>query len=133
MKFFHLVQFITNHDDALQTENLGWRLENVIAIELFRRMENEMQQLYYLRQHKSYEVDFAIVERTKVRKLIQVTYDFNQPKTKLYNREIGGLLKGAAATGCTDLTLIMTSGEEGNIEINGLTIHKVLAIHWLVG
>lgn len=125
--------FITNHDDALQTENLGWRLENVIAIELFRRMENEMQQLYYLRQHKSYEVDFAIVERTKVRKLIQVTYDFNQPKTKLYNREIGGLLKGAAATGCTDLTLIMMSGEEGNIEINGLTIHKVLAIHWLIG
>lgn len=125
--------FITNHDDALQTENLGWRLENVIAIELFRRMENEMQQLYYLRQHKSYEVDFAIVERTKVRKLIQVTYDFNHPKTKLYNREIGGLLKGAAATGCTDLTLIMMSGEEGNIEIDGLTIHKVLAIHWLIG
>lgn len=78
-------------------------------------MENEMQQLY------------------KVRKLIQVTYDFNQPKTKLYNREIGGLLKGAAATGCTDLTLIMMSDEEGNIEINGLTIHKVLAIHWLIG
>lgn len=123
--------FITNHDDALQTENLGWRLENIIAIELFRRLKNEMQQLYYLRQNKNYEVDFAIVERNKVKQLIQVTYDFNQPKTKLYNREIGGLLKGAAATGCTDLTLIMMSGEEGDIEVNGLTIHKVLAIRWL--
>ena len=123
--------FITNHDDALQTENLGWRLENIIAIELFRRLKNEMQQLYYLRQNKNYEVDFAIVERNKVKQLIQVTYDFNQPKTKLYNREIGGLLKGAAATGCTDLTLIMMSGEEEDIEVNGLTIHKVLAIRWL--
>lgn len=123
--------FITNHDDALQTENLGWRLENIIAIELYRRLKNEMQQLYYLRQNKNYEVDFAIVERNKVKQLIQVTYDFNQPKTKLYNREIGGLLKGAAATGCTDLTLIMMSGEEEDIEVNGLTIHKVLAIRWL--
>ena len=123
--------FITNHEDALQTENLGWRLENTIAIELSRRLKNEMQQLYYLRQNKNYEVDFAIVERNKVKQLIQVTYDFNQPKAKLYNREIGGLLKGAAATGCTNLTLIMMSGEEEDIEINGLTIHKVLAIRWL--
>ena len=124
--------FITNHEDALQTENLGWRLENVVAIELFRRMENELQQLYYLRQHKSYEVDFALVERNKVLQLIQVTYDFNQPKTTLYNREIGGLLQGSAATGCTNLTLIMMSGEEGDVEIDGLIIHKVLAVHWLV-
>ena len=50
---------------------------------------------------------------------------------RLNNREIGGLLKGAAATGCTDLTLIMMSGEEEDIEVNGLTIHKVLAIRWL--
>ena len=109
-KSFHLVQF---------------------TVQLFVYIET--QQLYYLRQHKSYEVDFAIVERNKVKQLIQVTYDFTQPKVKLYNREIGGLLKGSAATGCTDLTLIMMSGEEGDIEINGLTIHKVLAIRWLIG
>lgn len=124
--------FITNHDDALQTENLGWRLENIIAIELFRRMENDTQQLFYLRQHKSYEVDFVIVERNKVKQLIQVTYDFTHPKAKLYNREIGGLLKGAAATGCKNLTLIIMYGEEGDIEVNGLVIHKVFAYRWLM-
>lgn len=123
--------FISNHDDALQTENLGWRLENVIAIELCRRQENDMQQLYYLRQNKSYEVDFAIVERNKIIQLIQVTYDFVNPKTKLYNREIGGLVKGSVATGCTNLTLIMMTGEEGDVQINGLTIHKILASNWL--
>jgi len=124
--------FIATHDDALQTENLGWRLENVIAIELLRRMEYEIQQLYYLRQNKSYEVDFAIVDRNHVTQLIQVTYDFTNPKTKLYNREIGGLLKGAAATKCTDLTLIMMNGETGDLNIEGHTIHRVLASDWLL-
>ena len=124
--------FVTNHDDAMLTESLGWRLENIVAIELLRRMEYDTQQLYYLRQHKSYEVDFAVVDRNRVTQLIQVTYDFSNPKTKLYNREIGGLVKGSAATGCTNLTLIMMTGEPGETEINGVTIHRRLACEWLL-
>lgn len=124
--------FVSTHDDALQTDNLGWRLENVVAIELLRRMKHETQQLYYLKQNKSYEVDFAVVDRNHITQLIQVTYDFVQPKAKLYNREIGGLLKGSAATGCNDLTLIMMKGETGDVVIDGKTIHRVLAADWLV-
>lgn len=124
--------FVTNHDDALQTENLGWRLENVVAIELYRRMELESQQLYYIRKNRNYEVDFVVVDRNKVTELIQVTYDFSHPKPKLYNREIGGLIKGSKDTGCINLTLIMMTGEEGDIQVEGLTIHKTLACHWLV-
>lgn len=124
--------FITNHEDAMLTESLGWRLENVVAIELLRRMEYDTQQLYYLRQHKSYEVDFAVVDRNRVTQLIQVTYDFTNPKTKLYNREIGGLVKGAVATGCTNLTLVMMNGETGETEINGVTIQRRLASEWLL-
>lgn len=125
--------FITTHTDALQTANLGWRLENVIAVELFRRLEYDTQQLYYLRQSKSYEVDFAIFDRNRVVQLIQVTYDFTNPPKKLYNREIGGLLKGATATGCTNLTLIMMDGEAGDIEVDGFTVHCVRAYDWLLG
>ena len=125
--------FITDHDDALQTESLGWRLENAVAIELLRRMEYETQQIFYLRQAKSYEVDFCIVDRNRVTQLIQVTYNFTNPPTKLFNREIGGLLKGAAATGCNNLTLIMMSGETGDLEVDGITIHRVLASDWLLG
>ena len=124
--------FVNDHDDALQTDSFGWRLENVIAIELLRRMKYETQQLFYLRQNKSYEVDFCVVDRNHVTSLIQVTYDFSNPKTKLYNREIGGLLKGAVATGCSNLTLIMMSGETGDLAIEGKTIHRVLASDWLL-
>ncbi|MGN0230445.1 MAG: hypothetical protein ACI4BH_11615 [Muribaculaceae bacterium] len=69
----------------LQTQNLGWRLENTIAIELIRRMEYYSQQLFYLGRNKSYEVDFFVVERNHVSQLIQVTYDFANPGVKLYN------------------------------------------------
>jgi len=124
--------FLTTHDDVLQTVSLGWRLENVVAIELLRRMEYDTQQLFYLKENKSYEVDFVVADRNRVAQLIQVTYDFTNPKTKLYNREIGGLLKGAAATKCKNLTLIMMNGEAGDIEINGLIIHRVLACDWLL-
>ncbi len=81
------------HEDALLIESLGWRLENAIAIELLRCMEYDTQRLFYLRQNKSYEVDFCLVDRNHITQLIQVTYDFTNPTTKLYNPEIGGLLK----------------------------------------
>lgn len=124
--------FIADRESTVQSQNLGWRLENVVAIELLRRLDYACQELYYLRQNQSYEVDFAVVERGHIVKLVQVTYDFTSPRVKLYNREIGGLLKGAAATGCQDLTLVMMSGESGDIVIEGHTIHRVLAADWLL-
>lgn len=125
--------FITNHEDFLQTPNLGWRLENVVAVELMRRMNSEIEQLFYLRKHKSFEVDFVRTKMGHVEELIQVTYDFQDPTVKLYNREVGGLLKGAASTKCQNLTLIMMDGEERVIEQDGYSINCVLATNWLLG
>lgn len=125
--------FITNHEDFLQTPNLGWRLENVVAVELMRRMNSEIEQLFYLRKHKSFEVDFVRTKMGHVEELIQVTYNFQDPTVKLYNREVGGLLKGAASTKCQNLTLIMMDGEERVIEQDGYTINCVLAVNWFLG
>lgn len=125
--------FITNHEDFLQTPNLGWRLENVVAVELMRRMNSEIEQLFYLRKHKSFEVDFVRTKMGRVEELIQVTYNFQDPTVKLYNREVGGLLKGAASTKCQNLTLIMMDGEERVIEQDGYTINCVLAVNWFLG
>ena len=125
--------FIAERENTIQTENLGWRLENIVAIELMRRLNKAGQELYYLKNGRNYEVDFAIVDRGHVTQLIQVTYDFTNPRKKLYNREIGGLLKGAAATHCHNLTLVMMAGEEGDLIVDGLVIHRILATHWLLG
>lgn len=125
--------FIAERENAIQTGNFGWRLENVVAIELMRRMDKAGQELYYLRDGRNYEVDFAVVDSGHVTQLIQVTYDFSNPRAKLYNREIGGLVKGAAATHCRNLTLVMMAGEEGDLTVEGLVIHRILATHWLLG
>lgn len=124
--------FITNHEDFLQTPNLGWRLENMVAIELMRRMNSEIEQLFYLRKHKNFEVDFVRTNMGHVEELIQVTYNFVEPNTKLYNREIGGLIKGAKLTHCNHLTLIMMDGEEREIEQDGFVVKCVRATNWLL-
>ena len=124
--------FITRHE-SLQTENFGWRLENVVAVELLRRMSNEYEQLYYLKKNKDFEVDFVVVSQSKAKELVQVTYDFSAPSVKLRNRELGGLLKGAKATNCNNLTLVMMKGEKGTETKDGYTIRKVLAVDWLLG
>ena len=124
--------FITNHDDILQTPNLGWRLENVVAIELMRRMNSEIENLFYYRKPKSFEVDFVRVRMSKIKELVQVTYDFREPTTKQYNREIGGLVKGARAMGCNNLTLIMMDGQPQTIEVEGYSIQCIRATDWLL-
>ena len=123
--------FISRHE-ILQTENLGWRLENVVAVELLRRINREYEQLYYLRKNKDFEVDFVVVSQSKVKELVQVTYDYSDPSVKLRNRETGGLVKGAKMTGCNQLTLVMMKGEKGTETIEGYTIHKTPATDWLL-
>lgn len=124
--------FVTDHDDVLQTDSWGWRLENVVCVELLRRMEYATQELFYLRENRNYEVDFAVVEQGHVTELVQVTYDFSNPSAKLYKREVGGLLKGAAATRCHRLTLVMMHGEPRDIHEGDYTVHCVSATDWLL-
>ena len=92
----------------------------------------DIKQILYDQKEKAYEVDFVRTRMGHVEELIQVTYDFKNPTTKLYNREIGGLLKGAASTKCDKLTLIMMDGEERTIVQDGHTINCVQAINWLL-
>ena len=124
--------FVDSHKDTLQPENLGWRLENVVALELKRRINPDYQGLYYIRKNKDFEVDFAITERSHVNQLIQVTYNFQNPTTKLYNREIGGLVKASRTTMCDDLTLVVMDGNNEVLSVDGKQIKIVRATDWLL-
>ncbi len=124
--------FIDEHDNALLTESYGLRLENVITLEVARRIHSEYQQVYYLRKDNEFEVDLVIVERSHVKELIQVTYDFSNPSEKLFKREVEGLTRGSALTHCDNLTLIVMYGDTGIIEHNGKKIRVVSASEWLI-
>ena len=96
-------------------------------------MNRESDNLYYIRKSSTFEVDFVVTSYSHVKELIQVTYSFNNPTTKQYNREVGGLLKGADITHCDKLTLIVMEGETKTITVGDKTIQQVLATDWLLG
>ena len=79
-----------NRDNSFAGENIGWRLENVVYIELLRRCANEYLDIYYYKDTpRSKEVDFVICNQNKAVELIQVSYD----KSRLKSDTVGLLSK----------------------------------------
>lgn len=125
--------FITQHDDCYQTESLGWRLENVVALELIRKLKWKGEgELYYAQKGKDFDVDFLICVKGHVKEIIQVCYDFKTPNVKLYNREVGNLFKAAKHYDCKKLTLIVMDGEPKEITKDGNTVKIIKAIDWFL-
>jgi len=75
------------------SQNMGKLMENLVAIELFRRKSyfNKGLEIFYFKDYQQHEVDFLIKEGLKVKQLIQVTYanSFDE----IEHREIRALLK----------------------------------------
>lgn len=125
--------FINQHGDKFQKEDIGWRLENVVALELIRRQaRHNLGEVYFLKKGREYDVDFAVTDGSKIIELLQVTFDFRNPTLKLYNREIGNLIKAANLTGCKKLTLIIGEGESKEIMQEGLLIKLKQVSEWLL-
>lgn len=120
--------FVTHREGMVSTENLGWRLENIVCIELLRRIRPTFGDLFYYKDRR-YEVDFVVAYAGRVAQIIQVAYDLSVAKTR--NREIRGLVRAAEALRCENL-IIITTEEHGTISIGGHTINIVTAAEWLV-
>ena len=122
------VAFQSDREDTLTSDNLGLRLENIVYIELLRRYKDENINVFYYRD--DFEVDFIIVDKTKVLELIQVTLKMDKKSTR--NREFNGLKKGAELLKCENLTLLSLS-ERGVEEYEGHKINKHMVVDWLLG
>ena len=120
--------FISERNDTFQTENLGWRLENIVYIELLRRHRPNYADVFYFRE-KDYECDFVVAQAGRVIELVQVSYDISSPKTR--RRELNGLLKAANKLHCNNLTLVTLDNQE-EVEQDGFTIRIVSAANWLI-
>lgn len=119
-----------NRENSFAPENIGWRLENVVYIELLRRCSNDFLDIYYYKASpRSKEVDFVVCNQDKAVELIQVAYDIDNTKT--FNRETSSLVKASTALRCEHLTLIaMTTTRD--IVIDNKNIHICSAIEWLL-
>lgn len=120
-----------NRDNSFAAENIGWRLENVVFIELLRRCANEFLDVYYYKPNaRAKEVDFVICNQNKAIELIQVAYEIE--KTETFNREVSALITASAKLNCDKLTLIAFTDTK-ELEFEGKVIHIVSAIEWLLG
>lgn len=97
------VSLMNRRSDAFSGENLGWRLETIVYLELLRRYKSQGFDIYYFSE-RSGECDFVICEGRKAVVAIQVSYDISNEKTR--KREISGLLLAAKKTGCKNLILL---------------------------
>ena len=119
-----------NRDNVLAPENLGWRLENVVYIELLRRCAYDFLDTYYHKPTpRAKEIDFVVCDQSKAVELIQVAYEIDS--VKAYDRETSSLIKASAALSCNHLTLIAFT-QTRDVEIEGKTIHIISALEWLL-
>ena len=119
-----------NRDNAFASENIGWRLENIVYIELLRRCSNNFLDIYYYKANsRSKAVDFVVCNQNKTVELIQVAYDIDNVKT--YNREVSSLINASTQLHCDNLSLIAFTNTR-DIELQGKTIHIISAIEWLL-
>ena len=121
------VAFMDKRENAFSGENLGWRLETIVYLELLRRKAGTENDIYYY-QGRSAEADFVVCDGNKTLAVYQVSYDISNDKTR--KREIKGCIAGAKATKCDNLFLI-TDHESAVIEEDGYTIQVIPIWEWL--
>lgn len=103
-------------------ENRGRILENIVAIELFRR---EVE-LYYFKDKK--ECDFIVKHDSGSMTAIQVCWELNNRNEK---RELAGLTEACDSFNLKS-GIILTYAQEGKREIGGRTISVLPVWKWLL-
>jgi predicted AAA+ superfamily ATPase len=112
------------------SENFGKLAENIVALELRRRMSGKPQSgIYYWRENGGPEVDFVVKSGMQVRELIQVCWDVSKPETR--KREVHGILKAMEALRL-DRGTILNEEYEGEEKIMSKTITYRKIVKWLL-
>jgi hypothetical protein len=111
-------------------ERTGPLLENIVAIELYRRKAlNPLMEIYYWKDYQQHEVDFVIKEGAGIRQLVQVTYVSGAKELK--KSETDALLKASKDLKCTKLSII-TWDYEDSLEIDRKRIKIIPVWKWLL-
>lgn len=122
------VAFMDKRDNAFSGDNLGWRLETIVYLELLRRKATTDNDIYYFKSRNA-EADFVVCDKNKTLAVYQVSYDISSAKTR--KREIKGCIASAKGTKCDNIFLI-TDHESGIIEEQGYKIQVIPIWEWLV-
>lgn len=112
------VALMNKRADAFAGDNLGWRLETIVYMELLRKYKRQGLDIYYF-SNRYGECDFVVCKDRKAVLAVQVSYNISSEKTR--KREIAGLLLAARNTGCEKL-LLLTDHNDEDVTHDGYTI-----------
>ena len=112
------VAMMNMRENAFSAENLGWRLETIVLIQLLRKCKLNGWDICYFKDRGS-ECDFLVCKGNQVQQCIQVSYDISSEKTR--KRELKGLKTAAQITGCKNL-LLLTDHEYEDTTFEGFDI-----------
>lgn len=112
-------------------EDKGRRIENLVAIELFRKKHyhNPLLEIYFWKDYSGLEVDFVIKEGLEIKQLIQVCYDIDDFTTR--GRELKALVKASKQMEC-DNFLVITWDYEDREQFRGKKIEFIPLWRWLL-
>ncbi len=123
------VAMMNNRANAFANENLGWRMETIVYLELRRRAVSVSQDVYYYADRTA-EADFIVCDGNIARAVYQVTYSMENDKTR--KRELRGAVAAAKAAKCSDIYII-TDHETGKVtSAEGYEIKIIPIWEWLV-
>ena len=122
------VAFMNKRENALSGENLGWRLETVVYLELRRRIKIEEEDIYYF-DNRNAEADFVVCNGNRVVGIYQVSYDIDNLKTR--RREIKGAVVASKNTKCKNV-YILTDHQSETIVHDDITIKVMPVWEWIV-
>lgn len=122
------VAFMNKRENALSGENLGWRLETVVYLELRRRIKIEEEDIYYF-DYRNAEADFVVCNGNRVVGIYQVSYDIDNLKTR--RREIKGAVVASKNTKCKNV-YILTDHQSETIVHDDITIKVMPVWEWIV-
>lgn len=111
------------------SQNLGWKMENLIFLELLKCQKYQTRDVHYWKNEQHKEVDF-VVKHTDGLQAVQACWDASNPQT--IERE-----KSSLMLGLKDLKLeegwIISSETSCEMEESGKKIHVVPVLDWIDG
>ena len=116
------------HYAILGTGDMGRRMENLVCLELMRKMLPG-EQLRYWKDRSGAEVDFVVLRGLEAVKAVQVCYDLANERT--LRRELTGLSKCSAELKAKYRLLINMDRDEV-VEHEGVEIKMLPLLDWLM-
>lgn len=109
------------------TQDRGYKMENIVYLELERR-KDMLSSIFYWKNQQHQEVDFVIKTGNKIESLIQVCSNIDDINVK--KREIRALIKAGKELRCNNL-IIITEDYEGKEKLDNKI--KIIPIwKWLL-